>query len=95
MGAFFVNIVGDRVGWGGVGGLISNAALTYFSLMTCKERDGYALFKNIIYDGKGGGGGGALTSNAVLIMLFDATCCLHSFLLFTRVSRGLASSNAF
>ena len=36
-------------------------------------------------------GGGALTSNAVLIMLFDATCCLHSLLLFTRVSRGLAS----
>ena len=38
-----------------------------------------------------GGGWGALTSNADLIMLFDATCCLHSFLLFTRVSRGLAS----
>ena len=37
--------------------------------------------------------GGALTSNAVLIMLFDATCCLHSFLLFTRVSRGLASTS--
>ena len=43
--------------------------------------------------GGGGGGGGALTSNAVLIMLFDATCCLHSLLLFTRVSRGLASGH--
>ena len=56
---------------------------------------GTLFLKISFYDGKGGGGGGggggALTSNAVLIMLFDATCCLHSFLLFTRVSRGLAS----
>ena len=50
---------------------------------------GMLFLKILFYDGKGGGG--ALTSNAVLIMLFDATCCLHSFLLFTRVSRGLAS----
>ena len=48
------------------------------------------FLKILFYDGKGGGGG-ALTSNAVLIMLFDATCCLRSLLLFTRVSRGLAS----
>ena len=30
-----------------------------------------------------------------IFMLFDVTCCLHSFLLFTRVSRVLASPLLF
>ena len=126
----------------GVGSLISNAVLIYFTVGTCNKRGGGTgdtPFKNIIlwgkgegghsyqiisslisllwhtikgmgtlscYDGKGRHSYQMLPSFTLLlwhamikwvghslktIMLFDATCCLHPFLLFTRVSRVLTS----
>ena len=86
-GAFFENIIGDRVGWGG-GDSYQMMPSLISVLWHARKGIGTLFLKIWFYDGRGG----ALTSNAVLIMLFDATCCLHSFLLFTCVSRGLASS---